>query len=380
MLITNGKIYTVDGLIENGYVHIEGTKITDFGPMSEVPTGADEVVDANGQFVVPGFVDQHIHGAVGVDTMDASIEGFHKFAQALPLEGTTSFLATTMTQSIAAIDAALSAARTFIETQNRPGQAQMVGIHLEGPFINCAYKGAQPADFIVNPSIELMQHFIDVAGAGNIKLVTYAPEVAEAGFVEFLVANKIVPSVGHSNATFAEVESDYNNGLACVTHFHNASSGHHHRTPGVVTAGFGLDLNVELICDGVHVHPDVIKTVKKVKGSEKIILVTDSMCAKGLGDGDYSLGGQKVIKVGNEARLVDGTLAGSVAEMHTCAHNMQTFTNASIEEMVQMTATNAAKALGLANKGVIAIGHDADITIVTPEYQVQTTICAGKKN
>ncbi|MGL5296446.1 MAG: N-acetylglucosamine-6-phosphate deacetylase [Culicoidibacterales bacterium] len=377
MLIINGKIYTVNGIIENGFVQIVDEKIHAYGSMDQVPQNVTPVVDADGKYVVPGFVDQHIHGAAGVDTMDANLAGLVTFAQALPKEGTTSFLATTMTQSIEAIDAALRTTREFIENHNVPGQAQIMGIHLEGPFVNCAYKGAQPEQYIINPSIETMQHFIDVAGPGNIKLVTYAPEVAEPGFVEFLVANNIVPSVGHSNATFTEVESDYEKGLTNVTHFHNASSGHHHRTPGVVTAGFGLDLTVELICDGVHLHPDVVKTVKKVKGSDKIVLVTDSMCAKGLEDGDYSLGGQKVIKVGNEARLEDGTLAGSVAEMNCCAHNMKVFTDASVEEIVAMTATNAARSLGLNDKGNIQIGCDADIVIMDEMYEIQMTICRG---
>lgn len=378
MFIINGIVYTETGKIENGYIQIDDNKITGYGAMTDLPaTDGAQVIDAQGNLVVPGFVDQHIHGAAGVDTMDASIEGLTRFAQALPKEGTTSFLATTMTQSIEAIDAALAATREFIEQHNRPGQAQVAGIHLEGPFINCAYKGAQPEDYIINPSIATMQHFIDVAGPGNIKLVTYAPEVAEEGFVEFLVANNIVPSVGHSSATFAEVEKDYANGLTNITHFHNASSGHHHRTPGVVTAGFGLDLTVEIICDGVHLHPDVVKTVKKVKGSDKIVLVTDSMSAKGLEDGDYSLGGQKVIKVGNEARLEDGTLAGSVAEMNSCACNMKNFTGATVEEVIAMTASNAARSLGMTTKGTLAIGKDADVVVMTPEYQIQATICQG---
>ncbi|MGL5531919.1 MAG: N-acetylglucosamine-6-phosphate deacetylase [Culicoidibacterales bacterium] len=377
MLITNATIYTKTGKIEQAYLQIEGKTIAGYGPMTEMPQNQLPVVDAGGKVVVPGFIDQHIHGAAGVDTMDASVEGLKLFAQTLPKEGTTTFLATTMTQSIEAIDAALRATREFIENHNQPGQAQLAGIHLEGPFINCAYKGAQPEEYIINPSIAMMQHFIDVAGPGNIKLVTYAPEVAEPGFVEFLVANNIVPSVAHSNATFGDVEADFNHGLTNITHFHNASSGHHHRTPGVVTAGFGLDLTVEIICDGVHLHPDVVKTVKKVKGSDKIVLVTDSMCAKGLGDGDYSLGGQKVIKVGNEARLEDGTLAGSVAEMNCCAHNMREFTGATTEEVIAMTATNAARSLGMKTKGVIAIGNDADLVIMTPEYEIETTICQG---
>ncbi|MGL5692777.1 MAG: N-acetylglucosamine-6-phosphate deacetylase, partial [Peptostreptococcaceae bacterium] len=215
----------------------------------------------------------------------------------------------------------------------------------------------------------------------KIKKVTYAPELDDNfEFTKYLCENNIIPSAGHSSATFEDIEKAVSYGLSSITHFHNGQSPHHHRTPGVVTAGFTFDeLKTEVIVDGVHLHPDTVKSVVKIKGINNVTLITDSMEAKGLEDGDYELGGQKVIKVKNEVRLESGSLAGSVNTMIDSIKNVMSFAKCSLEDAVTMASTNPAKELGLlTTKGSLDIGKDADIVILNNDYNVVKTICRGK--
>lgn len=378
MLITNGKIYTEKRLIENGYLILEEGLIKAFGEMKFVPEYQGEVIDAQGNYVMPGFIDQHIHGAFGADNMDANHEGLAIMAKGLPKEGTTSYLPTTMTQSKEAVSEAISLIADYLENENGAGEAEMLGIHLEGPFISSKHVGAQNPLFVQKPSIEAFNHF-NKAAKGHIKLITYAPEEAEPGFTNHLVSQGVVPSAGHTDAGYSLIMEHVAEGLSNLTHFHNAMLPHHHRVPGAVTAGFVEDkLKAELIVDGVHVHPQSIYATYKIKGAENIIGITDAMRAKGLEDGAYDLGGQTVHKKGVEARLADGTLAGSVAEMDFVARNLKEFTGCSMEELILMTSTNAAKQLGVyGRKGSINIGKDADIVIMDSTLHVFMTICRG---
>jgi N-acetylglucosamine-6-phosphate deacetylase len=247
-------------------------------------------------------------------------------------------------------------------------------------FIDKKYKGAQNSDYIAAPTIENFEK-ITLGHNDVIAQMTYAVEKADVSFTEYLVKNGVVAAVGHSNAQFKDVIEHSKYGLSKVTHLHNASSPHHHRKPGVVTAGLYSDeLYVEMIADGVHLHFDVLKTVFKIKGSDKIILVTDSLSAKNMPDGDYELGGQAMVKKGNELRLLSGSLAGSIMPMSGCVKNMLSHTSASWMDVVRMTSLNAAKQLMIDDKvGVLQAGYVADLVVLDEECNVLDTYCKGIK-
>ncbi|AYV34291.1 N-acetylglucosamine-6-phosphate deacetylase [Erysipelothrix rhusiopathiae] len=378
MLIINGRIYLEDRVIENGYVLTENETIKALGLMENVPAYSGEIVDAKGMNVLPGFIDQHIHGANGADNMDGTEEAVATIARFLPKEGTTSYCATTMTQSVEAVDKALGEIVKYAKNNNKPGEAEIVGIHLEGPFISAKHIGAQNPKYVLKPTLEAFDHFWDVS-EGMIKVITYAPEEAEIGFTDHLRSLNVVPSAGHTDASCQQIEDEIENGLSNLTHFHNAMKPHHHREPGAVTAGFmNPTLKAEMICDGIHLNPDVVKATYQIKGAENFIAITDSMRAKGLPDGNYDLGGQEVIKKGKECRIATGSLAGSVAEMDFVVRNIKHFTGAPMHDLVKMSSENAAKHLEIfGRKGSIAINKDADIVICDDDINVQTTICRG---
>lgn len=377
MLITNAKLYLEEQTLENAYVEIEGEKIISFGDMKYAPESS-EIIDARGMHVMPGFIDQHIHGANGADHMDATVEANRVVAKFLPTEGTTSFLATTMTQSVENVDAALTAIARAIE-ENKAGEAEILGVHLEGPFISEHHVGAQNPKYLLKPTKDNFNHFWKTSNE-TIKLITYAPEESEAGFTQYLRSLGVMPSAGHTDANAEQIKALIPEGLLNLTHFHNAMTPHHHRNPGVVTAGFLNDeLFTEMIVDGIHLNPVVVDTTFKIKGVDKVIAITDSMRAKGLPDGEYEFGGQTVYKKGSEARLASGALAGSVAEMDFCLRNIKEFTGCSMRDIVKMSSENSAKHLNIFDrKGSIAQGKDADIVIVNDDIEVFTTICKGK--
>lgn len=378
MLIQNGKIYLRDRVIENGYVLIENDKITDLGSMEFVPAHEGEVIDAKGRNVLPGFIDQHIHGANGADHMDATEEAVATIARFIPQEGTTSFLSTTMTQSVENVSKALTVIADYADNNNKPGEAEIVGIHLEGPFISKKHVGAQNPAYVLKPSVKDFDTFYEAA-RGKIKIITYAPEEAEPHFTSYLRSKNVIPSAGHTDSYYDDIIAQIPEGLANLTHFHNAMTPHHHRTPGAVTAGFvSPELKAELIVDGVHVHPNSVKATVQIKGADNVIAITDAMRAKGLPDGKYDLGGQEVTKVGKECRIETGSLAGSVAEMDFVVRNLKNFTGASMEDLVKMSSYNSALHLGIADrKGSIGVGMDADIVIVDEDINVYNTICRG---
>ncbi|WP_210469842.1 N-acetylglucosamine-6-phosphate deacetylase [Sporosarcina sp. 6E9] len=358
-----------------GDVLLDNGKIIEVS--SSIKKDADIHVDAKdkGWILVPGFIDIHIHGASGFDVMDGTQEALNGLAGALPREGTTSFLATTMTQTEDGIENALKNASLFNADAT---QAEMLGIHLEGPFISAKRAGAQPIEHITLPSISLFEQWQKLSG-NRIKLVTIAPEVDHGlAFIEAVTANQVVASLGHTDATYEEVSEAVKAGARHVTHLYNQMSPFHHRDPGVVGAALlEKPLMVELIVDFIHSHPKSVELAYRQKGASGIILITDAMRAKGLAPGTYDLGGQDVAVTENDARLADGTLAGSILTMENAAKNMKAATDCTLSELVAMTSTNAAKQLGLSNKGVIASGKDADLTIIDRDWNVQMTICSG---
>jgi N-acetylglucosamine-6-phosphate deacetylase len=382
ILLKGIKIYTEGKWIENGYIKIKDQKITELGQANNLTVPKDfEVIDLPLQYkAVPGFIDVHIHGANGSDTMDSTKEALETIAQALPGEGTTSFLATTMTQEEKQIEKAVVNAGEYIKSHQTPGKAEILGIHLEGPFVNPKKAGAQPVQYIIEPSLELFKKWEQLSGQ-TIKLVTLAPEQPGGlEMVRYLKTNGIIASIGHTDATYDEVLNAIDAGANHVTHLYNQMRGLHHREPGVVGAAFlKEELKAELIVDGVHVHPEMVKLAYKQKGKTGLILITDSMRAKCLKNGHYDLGGQDVTVQNGKAVLSDGTLAGSILKLGKGVKNIMAFTGCGLEDAVEMAAVNPAKQLNVFDrKGTISEGKDADLVILDENFDVYMTVCRGQ--
>ncbi|BDG46671.1 N-acetylglucosamine-6-phosphate deacetylase [Parageobacillus sp. KH3-4] len=381
-LLKNTTIYAETGKIEQGYVLTEGDKVSEVGPMSSCPASIEaEVVELNPSFtVIPGFIDVHIHGAAGADVMDATNEALRTMAEALPKEGTTSFLATTMTAPIDRIERALENVAQYIRCSNLPGEAEVLGIHLEGPFISPKRAGAQHPNNIIEPNIELFQKWQNIAN-GYIRLVTLAPEENNGlALTAYLKKAGVIASIGHSDAVYEQVKTAIDAGVKHATHLFNGMRGVHHREPGVAGAVLMHDEVVcELIVDGIHVAPEMVRFAYKMKGCEGLILITDAMRAKCLGAGRYELGGQEVIVQGEKATLRDGTLAGSILKLGDAVKNAMSFTGCALEDVIRMASWNPAKQLGvLDRKGSIRAGKDADLVVLDEQHHVVMTICRGK--
>jgi N-acetylglucosamine-6-phosphate deacetylase len=382
ILLQGIRVYTEDGIIENGFIKIKDQKISELGSMNNLSTDKEgfNIIEIPAQFnAIPGFIDVHIHGVGGADTMDATTEALDTMITALPKEGTTSFLATTMTQDNKSIEKALMNAGKYISEQNLNGKAEVLGIHLEGPFVNPKMAGAQPIQHIVDPDLHLFKEWQSLS-QNTIKLVTLAPEQPGGlEMIRYLSSNGIIASIGHTDATYDEVDLAIEAGANHVTHLFNQMKGLHHREPGVVGAAFlRKELKAEIIVDGVHVRPEMVDLAYKQKRSEGLILITDSMRAKCLKNGKYDLGGQEVTVKGGEAVLGDGTLAGSVLRLGHAVKNILAYTGCSLENAIEMVSVNPAKQLNIHHrKGSIAVGKDADIVILDEHMEVYMTFCRG---
>ncbi len=371
---------------KNALVYLEGKGLTkcslEFGEyITKIckKSKAEEIEIPFDAIVLPGFIDQHIHGAGGSDGMDGTNADISAIATTLAKEGTTSFLATTMTNSNENILKSLTAVKDYIKSDNRDG-ARLLGVHLEGPFIAPAHKGAQPLEHVKSPSIELFDEYNNASG-NSIKIVTLAPEIDGADkLIKHLKDKKVVASIGHSGAKFADVEKAVSNGATNITHTYNAQSGLHHREVGVVGSAMLIDeLNCEIIADTIHVSVPAMKLLIKNKPSDKLTLITDAMRAKGLPDGESELGGQKVMVKDGQARLVDGTLAGSVLTMNKAVENIVKKVGVDFIKAVDFATINPAKNLGIDKEvGSIKVGKRADFTVIDKDFNVLLTIRDGK--
>ncbi len=368
-ILIDGKFVKTDLLINNGVIQAVGDLALE---------GLLELDE--GKYLVPGFIDQHVHGADGADVIDGTQAAVGTMAAALAREGTTAFLATTTTHSVEYIDNALAAVKAHIDRS--PGEGAMVlGVHLEGPFISRDFLGAQLPEYAVSPSVEAFKHYEAVSGK-NIRLVSMAIEdpAAEA-LVGYLISAGVKVSVGHSAAGYEQVEKAVTAGVSCVTHTYNAQSPVHHRRMGVAGAAMLIDgLYCEAICDGVHLSPPAVKLLHKTKPADKLVLITDALRVKGLADGQYlEPGGQRITLKGKEARLDDGTLAGSVLKMNVAVKNAMDFLGIDLAAAVKLATENPAKCLGeFKRMGSIAPGKLANFAVVDGDVNVFQTIREGK--
>ena len=334
---------------------------------------------ADNQVIIPGFVDQHIHGAGGSDAMDGTVEALATIAENVASEGTVAFLATTMTQSPENITKAMKAVKTYRESAPVTG-AEVAGIHLEGPFISTKHIGAQPLEYVAAPSVEVFKGYNEASG-NAIRVVSMAPEV-EGGMelVQYLADNGIVASLGHTDATYDVIEKALEKGLCNVTHTFNAQKPLHHREIGTVGSALLLDgLNCEMICDTIHVSIPAMRLVIKSKPHGKVTLVTDAMRAKNLPDGESELGGQLVIVKNGEARLENGALAGSVLRMNDAIKNLVTKCGIAFTDAIDFATINPATNLSLADRlGSIACGKDASVAVMNTEtFGIDLTLRQG---
>jgi len=374
LLIRNITVVNATGRLECVDVFMKDGKIAQIA--QQIDADHVQIIDGTGKFLFPGYIDMHIHGSAQMDTMDASIEGLHIMAKSLAKEGIIGFLATTMTQSYQNIERALENIAQF--TSN-PDEAELLGIHIEGPFISKKRVGAQPLEHVVPPDFAVFTKWQNVS-AHKIKQITMAPEEPN-GFevVQAIAESGVVVSIGHSDATFEQMKEAVRHGATQGTHLYNQMRPFHHRDPGVVGGVLLLDeMKAEIIVDFIHMHKDAVNMAYRLKGADGIILITDAMRAKGMPYGDYDLGGQMVHVSESGAHLSNGALAGSVLKMDQAVRNMQLITNCTLEELVKMSSYNAAKQLKLTNKGQIEQGFDADVVILDEQLMLQQTIKAGK--
>ncbi|WP_339178397.1 N-acetylglucosamine-6-phosphate deacetylase [Bacillus sp. FSL R5-0560] len=380
LLLSGISIVTENEVIKNGYVGVKDGKISAVSAERPIEQYAKEIQGPRDAVLLPGMIDIHIHGGYGADTMDASFSALDTMSSRLPEEGTTSFLATTITQEHSQISQALVNARDWKSAEDSSSLgAELIGIHLEGPFVSPKRAGAQPKEWIRPSDLALFKKWQQEAG-GLIKIVTLAPEEDQHfELIRYLKDESIIASMGHTDADSALLLEAFEAGASHMTHLYNAMSPFHHREPGVIGTALAHEGYVtELIADGIHSHPLAAKLAFLAKGSSKLILITDSMRAKGLKDGVYEFGGQSVTVKGKTALLPDGTLAGSILKMNEGAQHMRAFTNCSWTDIANITSANAAKQLGIFDrKGSITEGKDADLVIVSSECEVLLTICRG---
>lgn len=369
--IVNARIVTKDSVIENGAVVFD-EKIREVG--ENVHVGDCEVTDCRGDYLMPGFIDVHIHGYKSFDCSDGDRDGIVKIAESLPENGVTAFCPTTMTLPYDEIQKALD---IVADLKEKNIGARVLGANVEGPYINPEKKGAQDGKYIVKPDIDFV-----MKNKNAIKLLTYAPEKDdEYKFTEYISKNTdITLSVGHTNGDYACASKAFEKGARHVTHLFNAMTPFSHREVGVIGAALGNEnVSCELIADTFHVSPALFGIVAKLKG-DKLVLITDCMRAGGMPDGEYTLGGQPVILKGIECRLYDGTIAGSVLTLNKAVYNLKKHTDLPIYTCVNGASLNPAKAVGEDKyRGSIEVGKYADLVIADDEINIKSTIIHGEK-
>lgn len=378
MIIRNALVYGEDKTFSRLDIRIEEDVFTEICP-SLTPSENESVLDADGLYAIPGLIDIHFHGCMGHDFCDGTVEAIDAITRYEASCGVTSVCPATMTVSPESLVQVMDAARTYNESPARPGQASLVGINMEGPFISEAKKGAQAAEHIRLCDEALFCSLQERSG-GLIKLVDIAPE--NEGAMEFIDAlhDKVTISLAHTTADYQTAKEAYDRGARHATHLYNAMPPFTHRAPGVVGAAFDSPhCRAELICDGVHIHPSVVRATFQLFGDDRMILISDSMRAAGMEDGQYTLGGQDVAVKGKYATLVsDGALAGSVTNLMDCMRTAVKEMQIPLESAIACATMNPAKAIGIYDRyGSISTGKIANLVLLDQDLNLRQVIIHG---
>ncbi len=383
-VLLSSKLFTPTEVIDNAIVTIEDGRILEVTSRSHSETTITaRVTDLGDAILAPGFIDIHIHGNGGHDIMEATPDALAAVERSLAKHGVTSYCPTTVTAAVDRTVDSLQKLADAIEGKHpswdRSDRAVPLGLHLEGPFISHAKKGVHPPEYIQEPSVELFEKFWKAA-RGQVKLMTVAPETRNASaMIANGTAKGVCISLGHSNATREETEAGIAAGGRHATHTFNAMRTLDHREPGILgTVLTDSRLTAEIIADGVHVHPDMVRLFLRAKGIESAVLITDAISATGMGDGRYMLGSFEVQVKGDRAEL-NGVLAGSVLTLDRAVQNVTKFAEWKLQDAVRLATLNPARVIGVSDrKGKIAVGADADFAVLTPNGEVVRTIFVGR--
>nr|WP_305462895.1 N-acetylglucosamine-6-phosphate deacetylase [Photobacterium leiognathi] len=369
------RIFTPTGIAYNHYVIVNDGKIE---AITETKPLDCDVTELEGQTLVPGFIDIHIHGRAGADVMDATPQALQTIADALPKTGVVAWVGTTVTAPWQDIINALQQVREFCQQPKQVG-AKLLGSFLEGPYFTEAYRGSHPTQYLQAPSIAALAELKEVAGDSLIR-VALAPEYQGSDeAIQWLTAQGIKTSIAHTSANFEQVTTAHQHGADCGVHLFNGMSGLHHREPGCAGAVLFHDMLVELIADGIHVHPVMMQLAYRMKGYQQLALITDCMRAGGLSDGKYQLGAQMITVTNGEARTDDGSLAGSTCSLDQALRNMIMLAGVPEWEAVQMATSVPAKYVGIDDKlGFIKPGYNASFALLDPQFQIQATLIDGQ--
>lgn len=378
LLFINARVVGADSAIERGWLATSDGIITGFGPGTPDPELSRErqLLDLDGATLLPGFIDVHVHGAVGHEVMDADPEGLRAMSDFFATHGVTSFLATTWTASAASTLRALEVIAE-VRASGTDG-AQLLGAHMEGPYLSAAKCGAQDPAEVRAPDLEEARRFLDT---GTVRLMTLAPELTGAeALVRLCGQHGTRVSIGHTEASFEQVQDAVGWGARHVTHTFNAMPPLHHRRPGPVAAAMLIpELLAEMIADNHHVHPAVLAAFTAAKDADGVVLVTDALRPTGLNGGDFEIGHRRAVLDGGVVRLTDGTMAGSVLTMDVALRNLMQATGWPLTRLWPTATRNAALAAGVADhRGAIARGFAADLVVVGADIDVRMTVVAGR--
>lgn len=376
LLITNARVITPDGILPRGWLLARGGRIAGLGAGQPPDAGDAELIEADGYTLLPGFIDLHVHGAMGHEAMDADPDGLRVMARFYAQHGVTAFLATTWTDSRERIAAVLEVAAGMLGPQ--PEGAALWGVHLEGPYLNPERCGAQSTLHIRRAARDEALTFLD---SGVVRLMALAPEYEENHWlIRECVARGITVSAGHTTATYDDMCQAVALGLSHATHTFNAMTGLHHREPGTVGAVMALlEITAELIADGFHVHPAVMAILYALKGPQRLILITDAIRGAGMPDGPFQIDQRQVMVQDGAVRLPDGTLAGSTLTMNRALYNLMQATGQPLDVLWPTSSQNAARELHMDHRtGSLEVGKDADLVLVSDDITVRLTVVGGR--
>lgn len=377
MIVRCGTLVLPNELRREQSLRIANGRIIEIAAHMDAPEQA-RVMDATRQIVLPGFIDTHVHGAINLDTMDATPESLYGIAGYFARHGVTAFCPTTMTAPRSEIDAAVANIKHVMAQPRPDGTAQILGAHIEGPYLNPKRAGAQSREHMRPAAPDEYEPWF---ASGAVKLITVAPELHPQNMALIEAAQRagVAVALGHTDATYAEALAAFGAGANQTTHTYNGMRPLHHREPGVLGAAMTqVDVFTQLICDGWHVHPAAMKALYLCKGADKLVAISDAVRVCGLSDGDYRFADQEIRVRAGQARLPSGELAGATVAMDVGFRTLLRVTDCGLVEAARMCATTPAASIGLGNcKGKIALGYDADLAFLSEDLQFERVMVRG---